>query len=68
VVNFVRIWNYWGHDENKFVKGLDVQNELILCFLLLSGKEELGVLDNFDIGDGSSCNIETILEEKLLTI
>jgi hypothetical protein len=50
------------------VKGLDVQNELILCFLLLSGKEELGVLDNFDIGDGSSCNVETILEEKLLTI
>lgn len=34
-------------------------------FFLLSGKEELGILDNFDIGDGSSCNVETILEGKL---
>lgn len=37
-------------------------------FFLLSGKEELGILDNFDIGDGSSCNVETTLEGKLLRI
>lgn len=38
---------------------------VIICFVIPTGKDDLGVLDNFDVGDDSSCSVETNLEGKL---
>lgn len=37
----------------------------VFFFLLTEGKDELGIFDNFGIGDDSSCIVETNLEGNL---
>lgn len=41
-------------------------NNDLLCFSIVNeeGKDELGVLDDFGIGDYSSCNVEINLERN----